>query len=897
MTQRQANVSADPADAIGIRLAGFALLRVGGLPARHAADLPGADAMRQHARLRALERERERSAAQYVERLHETIRHAPDDPARFALLALKRAAFGNRRRPLAATLEAWLASQAPATLAAHVAFDAAAVRCEAAQARFCEIVHAGIAETSAALEAASRVPHFRAALALAAPSLMRSLPAAGASWGALPRKKRVAIERTLLAYLLRAATKTSPFSTFGAIALARIDSDAAHGEFDARDARLTSTSLLNRSIAVSLRDALYAPAAMFERDLPLKRNPTFRLVARHAARNGVDATSVRGRARSYQLRHGTLWAEELVVDNPSLAPLLAAFAQLPERFRACDAEQLLRAAGRSTEDARRIVRSLLRTDVLRPAIQWNAHCVRAAAPLGAFVARLSGAAEPARPIDRPASANAASLAPGQWQALAASIAELDELAENFAQCADTQRPAALADIEARWHALHRTLDTREPPRLRVPLYEEADCQGVHLVLGEAFVKRTVKRVAAAIGTRAALSTEYLWLHRKFVQKFGPGGVCHDAASFLEPAWHEFMAFSANFNPHARDDLLAACGPIDSRGLKLPVTAYLQFDTRQPETVTDGEPLVILNAAFNRIGWQSARTTAARHVDADARADAIGNWLRRAAQPLRNVTLSVSGESSGLQQHRRLADAHVCVDEEVAEFGDCSLSDLKLRHDVESGLIEILGPDDAPIRLQYLGGATPMPAWGAKYLLIALAEPVEIGRPAADLVMASDHDREIRHQPRLVENNCVLLRATWWVRARRLLAEVDAASPEARVASMLDFCAAHSIPGEVYVNGQHSDFLSWESFVDVKIRKPVWSRLGNAHCIDAVLSTARHAEWIVFREALPAPSASWCRLGDDAHVSELLVEMVIDVPALALPAASRADADQTATEPA
>jgi len=273
-------------------------------------------------------------------------------------------------------------------------------------------------------------------------------------------------------------------------------------------------------------------------------------------------------------------------------------------------------------------------------------------------------------------------------------------------------------------------------------------------------------------------------------------------------------------------------------------------------------------------WQLARTTLTDDGGADARCRQLKLWLQQFAAPALPLTFSISGESSNLQAQARLAQHHLCLDEPQQVAGDLVLAQLRLCHDAASGLLHFMDRQGQALQPCYLGAATPMIAWGTKYLLTVLAEPVQIGRPAYSQMMADEHDDDFRHAPRLEEDNCVLIRETWWLRTSRIFQEFTGQPVADQPARLLELLLKQGIPPDSYVNGQYNDSLSWQAFNNEKIRKPMWCRLGNPHCLDQLLLLARKVDWLVFREALPSPENSWMQTQENNYVTEIHTEMVI-----------------------
>lgn len=840
---------------IVIEIASFGFLRLAGLSVDNAAALNREESKRTYEALRQSKQEKIRLAQACTDSLYQAISVINDNNVRQNLLNLRRAIYNDRKIKLSTASSARLTQDAPETLRLLEQYQGELERIESRFHHFCLAVQQDIDASRDLLWRVAAIPEFRQALALAAPSLMTGL--IGSASHNIPRKKRRALERSLFSFFIRATMKTSPFSHFGCTAAVVVNRSQKIGENRTAQMELHQHTQLNRSIAVSLREALYQPVSLFERNLPLIRNPSVRLCLRHDD-NGQELKSVHVPVRQYQSRQGMLWAEEHSINRTQLVPVLTLLGDMSARFTPSELLAKMEGLGYSNTDAKRLIRQLLRQDMVRPAIQWNAHEPSPANRLSRELEKLI----PFLPEVLP------------WLEVIQELSSIEERAIHFSAITADQRPAVLHAIQQQWHHLHSLLDNRPKPDVRSLVFEDVKTTESVMTLPAGFVEKTAERIARVLASCAHFSMDYLWLHRRFIEIFGEGGECVNVAEFITTSWQAFIQFSIGYHPMTWSALHTMSHDIPVDKTALPLTVYFQIDAENSEQVMQGTPRVIINLAYNRLGWQSARQTSPDA--ASPLTQQISDWLSVAGRKRRLATLSVSGESSNLQAHARLSDAVLCVDEESQHADDLRLSDLRLYHNSETGLLELTDALGAPLQLQYLGGSTPMPAWGPKYLLIALSEPVQVGRPGTDMIIATDNpqsaEKHVRHQPRLEIENCVLIRETWWVRSSWFKQHYPSTTPEERVASLLDIFAAWNIPDEVFVHGQHSDFFSWEALAATSMRKPMWCRAGNSMSADYLFDLARDAEWLVLREALPSPSAAWCFRDGKPYVSEFMLEM-------------------------
>ncbi|MEV7870709.1 lantibiotic dehydratase [Streptomyces sp. NPDC088124] len=209
------------------------MLRVAGLPVESVRALRCADSRRWADEvLAAEERLRSRGAA-LGDRLHALVRTTDTDPDgagaghRRRLLALRRQIFNNRL-PADPDAAVRLVGELDPGVVEPVAEWLRDRRLlEKLRAEGAPLLAADLARTRAALRGLLAEDRLRHGLQLASPTLEGQLDGylaqAAAGPGAVPDKRMRKIERSVLSYLYRTACKTSPFSTFTAVAAGTFD--------------------------------------------------------------------------------------------------------------------------------------------------------------------------------------------------------------------------------------------------------------------------------------------------------------------------------------------------------------------------------------------------------------------------------------------------------------------------------------------------------------------------------------------------------------------------------------------------------------------------------------------------------------------------------------------------
>lgn len=816
-------------------VAPFILLRIAGLPTRYVNGLPDdlLNIMRQH---QQQEPHWQQLGEALIDKLHASVARPDADEVRNELIRYRRHLYNGRHFVVSEAVTAWLAQHDAATQRQLNAWLTLTAQRQQLTATFSQHWQRVSEQTRAWLIRSASEPAMLRALSLASPQLLADL---AQNWQAWPAKRRRRVERSLFAYMTRAAGKVSPFSTFASFSMLPLAAGEDRASLQTADWQVATTTHLNRSIALALREALYAQHLLSERDLPLCRNPSLQR---------ISASQLRGHFYRYEKRRGLLWNEEQQFVLSMEPQEIDALLSVSRTLRWSEWRTQFIAAGVDSAAVERLLRKLVRKDVLRSPLQWGAHHPD---PLSAVLAFIP-------------------------PALASDVLRrLPELPGQFRSAENPQRVTVLAQAQQTLNQSWQQLTSHQMPEIRNMVYEDAWSEGIRMTLPHAFVPDVLARVAKVVAKRASLSLEYLWLKQAFLERYGAGGECEDIALFLQESWQGFIQFSQQLlsQPAAAMARLRH-HDIDPAALRLPVTLFLQLDASDVKQLHQRQGKVVINNAYSRIGWQLARTTLTDDNGAEARRRQLQAWLRQFAAPALPLTFSVSGESSNLQAQARLAQHHLCLDEPQQVADDLTLAQLRLKHDEQSGLLQFTDAAGQPFQLCYLGAATPMVAWGTKYLLTVLAEPVQIGRPAYSQLMADEHDDDFRHAPRLEDDNCVLIRETWWIRSSRLLRELSGHPAADHPARMLALLLKLGIPADSYVNGQYNDSLSWQAFNNDKIRKPMWCRLGNSHCLDQLLLLARKVDWLVFREALPAPENCWMKAKEDNYVAEIHTEMVI-----------------------
>jgi hypothetical protein len=798
-----------PAESIARRLAPWALLRVAGTPLEQLKLLRPVRLTAAVARAEAIRPRRDSIAGPAEDELHAAVPATTDRDARRALIALKRDVH-NGRRPKPATLAALDLSGAGLAVAAdwlHAALELDDALGAARTAWGDEVVN----ELPRRLRSLFRDPLLAGAVALSRPDAYDGLmKPSGAHADGRPGRA----DRTLLGYVMRAAAKTSPFSTFLLTAPVAVD---AHGP----DWPLLGEASAGRRVRPARAPLLRTHLAALTDDpgeTPLARNPTLSARPEGGVKGLLDAYSILGER---------LWRHQRSAALQLHADVVAVLLGGPEeRTRAQWLTELV-STGLDARRAETLLAKLVGRGLLRWPIPYDAHSDLTQLPEALRVLPLALA--------------------------------LADLAEQVAGTTAHERARSLVAMRSR---VEQTLSAPCEQLLgrHVNLVDETGVlHGVGGGLGAAFVARATV-LAAWLGGQVRLKGEHVLLRDAFVRQYGAGGTCTDVAAFLAACAPRLLDPASVPPPELPDP---------SRRLPLGVTALVQLVPG--ERLEIGGTGLVVNRVYEGIGWLAARHAHGDDDEARELAGWLRTWLVDALAPREPVDVPINGETSDLQAHPRLTRRVLAWHGEplCAHDGILRPDDLRLAHDVDADLLELRDAAGTALAPLLLGGAFPTPAWGVPYLLAALAQPHRLARPAG--AAAPPHEERIECRPRLVEDGVVLTRAQWWIPSARL-ADVLAGGGVARQLAVRRMWDARGLPEIAYVQARRRAGLPSDLPIDA--RKPTWFDAANPWCVDLLARAARSADWVVVEEALPGAEDLWCEVDGSTRVAEIHLELTV-----------------------
>jgi hypothetical protein len=830
----EAATSSAPAPAP--RLAPYAILRVATLaydrlralaPAAHARCI---DAQLTAARRLAVLR------GPLEDDLHAAVPLAGERATRRLLLAVRRAVHADRPLPLEDAARACVHAVLPAEAALRLdSWREVVAERDQVRAGADALLGAEVrGHLRPGLRALLEDPELADALALASPDLHEQLrrdiehPPTGTSSSKS--------ERSLLAYALRAGTKTNPFSTFMHAAVVGLDVSAGSSAPSVTGLARRRRVAIDRGVVERLQRCLvaYAPERVAGR---LRRNASWRAL-------GAGRVEVVG--AEHLLVQGRFW--RLVRASVFRLPqkLAALLAAEPGEWSAAELTDGLRAQGASARDARVLLAGLLAGGLVaaEPTIDGLD-----AAPAAMLAGQLG------RAHDHEAA-----------RAVRAALLALLELAAQVEAAPAPARPALVERMRAHELAALTATGVEAAPSPRNLVLESASFIGTPGSIG-APLARLLEQAALAIRPRLGEDPTYALLRERFVRAHGAGGRVRDACAYLVEEHRQLAATSAT--PRALSD--APLAPVLPGSA--PVTLAVQIAAASQADAAAGRARVVINRIHAGIGGLTARYAQGEDPTLHA---SMRAWLARALAPFEPVDLLLSAECNELQAHPQLTERVLVSPTEPVRRdrpGVLALADVALAHDRASDRLVLLDHHEVALLPVHLGASMVLPALGLAYLLALLATPHALRHPHE--VAPRDPGVTFEYRPREIVGDVVLRRAEWWIRARTLQGWLDATG-SARLLALAVALDRHGVPRRFFARPflARAEALAALMRAEPSAYKPLWVDADNPFCLDLLTRQVEGREWIVLSEVLPDGDELWLAPAGAGCASELLVEAVV-----------------------
>ncbi|WP_046004057.1 lantibiotic dehydratase [Pseudoalteromonas rubra] len=688
-----------------------------------------------------------------------------------------------------------------------------------------------------ALREALKYKEFNRALAFASSGVARE----ALSEKKLPKTSRPNnLERSLLGYLNRSAAKTSPFSSFMALATLPIDLTVEGTPIYGEKRKFDSHITYNRgAVARYFRTDIVNNLA--NHYLTLRVNPTLQ-------------DSIGGRMQSLCDR------EVVLLGRPWLEQRLAQFrlngqvvSVLKEHAQEDTFDGWLQAfvqVGIEEKAAKDLLQKLFERDILQVQHIIDAYTLE---PLKHLLSHWSSSTQ----------ANYGKAVP----ALEALIEQLSRLKVASAK----ERLTIFETISELDQALLVEISpNHELDRLQNLVLEDCWFDGVKGTLGSNLLSGLAD-LNQFLKEQIIVSPYYDRMCKHFIERFGVDGVCHDVVGFLLAVGDKLIdipEFGNKFEvPEARKPLPHA---------RLPVTAQIQV----AKCKQTNQAKLIVNRVFEGAGWLAARFTAGNHAGQVELTSKLRDWLDTLNPDGEPVDCVLSGHCNDLQAHARLTERVLQWPGESLQLPAeqiIDVADISMSYDEQTQALQLFDNTKKRINLVYLGATYPSPIWGIRYALSILTQPYLLHRP--DFRPPTlDKEQATHYEPRMEQGDLVLRRATWWISADYIKEHWFAQdSLFERILNVKKDRERLRLPRYVfaqrYVPPERTGLVPSDA-LDPS-RKPIWIDLGCPFWLNMLTRLVEKSDWLSFTEPFPNDEELWLEVDGEQHVSELQLEMILN----------------------
>jgi hypothetical protein len=885
------------------------MMRVAGMPMESVHALRTPDSADWADAVAACDTELRERATRISDLLHDVVGAVTDDHKRRELVNVRRQMFNNklpRDIDAALTTAAAVGGEPGAALADWLRDRQALERLRSTGPAVLE-EELGSART--ALRALADEPFLRQGMLLASPSLDRFLGSYTRNTGGRLTKQQRKLERSLLEYVYRTACKTSPFSTLTGLALGEFG-ESHDGVFAGRiDDSWSDHVQLNVAVLGRLAE-LITSSPRLRADLPVTLVSGWQLdvdrirYVRRTVTAGDDDATV-----SFDAVKESLF---FLRQGGSIERIFALFEQQPHiRYKDLIGE-LGSAAGASAEEYDRFLGVLLRLGLLQvPSLSIDIHSRDALRSFRDSVRGLGTgwAVDLAERLDVPVQLL------GRYPA--ADLPRRRELLDGLRD--------ALGDIQlslgAPAAALPQTLvyeDSRAAAAVQTCAGREfTDAVGAQL--------RALSRMTPAFDITLP---NRLTLKGFFLARFGQGGRCDDVLKlvhdFQEDIYEQYLrvsgarqpfkddgsyvpidnwlylpAITAVDNarqefagrmrslhealPEGTDELVIDDGFVDAVAGRLgearpryqPEAHFVQLARREDQGV-----LAVLNRSWGGVSFPFSRFT---HCFEDlALADGLRADLRE-TQPEGAVFAEITGgfATTNLNLHGRLTDYEiVCPGEtsSVPSQAQLPLDDLWVEHDPDADRLVLrshrLGREVIPV---YLGYLLPMALPEVPRILLLFSPAAMASMDVWGGVPQGPAHDGVSARPRVRYGDVVISRRSWKVDATTLPARSPQTSDADWFQSWRAWQQRHGIPEQAYATAgtavrtdEDGDEPEWHGK-----EKPHYVDFGSYLSLTVFERLVKGRATVTLREALPGESDLYVSSSRGRHMTELVIETVLE----------------------
>ncbi|MGP4102646.1 lantibiotic dehydratase [Nonomuraea sp. KM90] len=880
------------------------MLRVAGMPIEAVAPLSNPRGTRWADALLTAETAMDTAKQVIVDALEKSVADNDDEHQRRRLLTLRRDVF-NRRLPKdvasARTLAGHLDGQGRDALLTWLdqrsAYDEELRRGTAILTEEADLARAHLRELA-------RDPRLRHGVLLASPSLDRYLPAY-LDAGAGPLNKRARrIERSLLEYAYRMACKTSPFSTFTAVALGRFVPGSG-SVFPTIDLEVPwrSHARLNVATLARLIDVIVDQLAL-RPELPVRLTSgsradaervryvrRVRVVGNDDTPTGADSM----RENLFYLRQGILLEEVMRI----LGELTeVSFGHLAEQLSAADRPN------RSLEDVREYLRRLVQLGLLvAPTLHLDVH---SADPVESFRHNLLRLQAP-------------------WaQAVADSLGETSELVKQYPSADHEARRKLIGTIRTILEETQRELGASKPSTPSNLVYEDLSVAGDGAVADPEAWRRSLTpslcQVARLLPLFDSTVPQRLSLHGFFTARYGIGGRCDDVLRFVHefhqdyyahylkvisrPSFDEEGAYLADPNwlrlpevesmGEARRELirrmkLAAASDTDVRlddefvdevaglvpGHLLdlePRSFFVQLGD------DDGEPFAVVNQTYSGLTLLFSRFM---HCFDDTERGGLAAELRAELaklQPADAVFAEVTGgyDTTNLNLHPAITPYELACPGDVSfrsESEQITVDELSVLHDEKTGRLKLyswrLGREVIPV---YLGFIIPPALPKVQRAMLLFSRNIFATIDMWGGTHVKEQVKTIRRRPRVRVGNVIVSRRRWTVHPDFFPARAAANGDADWFLAWRRWQRDNGLPQRVFASLGATP-LNPDTSGAVATFKPQYIDFGSVLSLQLLDRLAHEGNRLVtLEEMLPDVEQIWLKSADGRYVAEQTIEI-------------------------
>ncbi len=389
------------------------------------------------------------------------------------------------------------------------------------------------------------------------------------------------------------------------------------------------------------------------------------------------------------------------------------------------------------------------------------------------------------------------------------------------------------------------------------------------------VQEDLRELAELTRPHVFRSHLYDWMLTEFVSRYGTGGHCPDAYTFLME-----LAAAPDFGQQFGAALMAdrACfGPATSRAW-LPVSAssappattvLYQLSAVDKGRVHEGDYRMVVNQFNPGLGGLAARYRRLldRTDDGPGLSGRLRDWIESAFPDARPHEISLCADLNSMQLDAAgILPPFTWPGEPPHAQAPEGLTQLQLRHEPDKNTLLLTDSQGEPVSPVYLGVVPAHLMSGPVRLLLCLADPwvngaIHLSCSHSPLEILPPPGEQIEEEPARTHGRLVLRRRTWRLAPTLLPTPGKIEKPHEFFARMDAWRRAHQLPDEVFLTLESAGPMN-----DYAGRKPSWLSFRSAHAVLAAASNPRLANATAIRlsEAAPARNSHWVRDSEGLH---------------------------------